>query len=116
LKCRLFENIGHVAPRDVKEIAVIKVSGLNSDKVDFSFDPEPEHPLDAENISSHEEAFAHMLKQLREDSETFGTGDLSDLAIAHRVVHGGDYEKEVEITKEAFHHLEKLESLAPLYG
>jgi acetate kinase len=115
LKCRLFENIGEGKSRDIREVAVIQVSGLNSDKVDFSFDPEPETPLETKNISTHEEAFAHLLKQLREDSKALNLDDLEKLVIAHRVVHGGENEKEVVINQETFHQLQKLESLAPLY-
>jgi acetate kinase len=109
LKCRLFKN-----DRNIRQLVSINVSGLNSDDVEFKYDPSPENRLDAANVSTHEEAFAHMVKQLRADASAFGLGDLSDFVIAHRVVHGGDFEKPVEINDGTYHYLHQLNTLAPL--
>uniref|UniRef100_A0A1Y1KA20 Probable acetate kinase n=1 Tax=Photinus pyralis TaxID=7054 RepID=A0A1Y1KA20_PHOPY len=41
----------------------------------------------------------------------------NDLAIAcHRIVHGGDYTESRTITRDTYHHLEKLSDLAPLHN
>jgi acetate kinase len=111
LKCRLFRP-GKSEP---EQIAVAKASGLNSGKVAFSFDPKPEKDIEAEeSTNSHEDAFVHVLNQLSNCENIPDLRKENEVVVAHRVVHGGDFEKEVEISEETYHVLEKLESLAPL--
>jgi acetokinase family protein len=114
LKCRLFQNAGQVERGGLKEIAVIKVTGLNSENVEFSFRPERKNELKPDNISSHEQAFSYILQQLNLNSHTSDIRKPADFAIAHRVVHGGAFEHPVVINKDTYHELENLESLAPL--
>ncbi|KAF2431717.1 acetate kinase, partial [Tothia fuscella] len=112
LKCRLFRS-GKSEP---EEIAVAKVSGLNSEKPEFAFKPKPEKEIDQNGVKSHEDAFAHVLSQLSNYADIPDLRKEEGVVVAHRVVHGGDYEKEVEITNGTYHVLEKLESLAPLHN
>lgn len=112
LKCKLFqiENDGQV----IQSIATIKVSDLNTDKVKISFQPEPKESIGSRDISSHEKAFAYIIEQLDHDDKTYQLEDISDLVVAHRIVHGGNFKHAVEINEKTYHQLEELESLAPL--
>jgi acetate kinase len=114
LKCRLFRNAGQAERGGLKEIAVIKVTGLNSEDVEFNFKPERKNESKPDNISSHEQAFSYILQQLKNDSHTGDVRKPEDFVIAHRVVHGGAFEHPVVINKDTYNELENLESLAPL--
>lgn len=64
-----------------------------------------------DDIKDHSSAFGHFLERLKKE------GNIEREAIVqvcHRVVHGGDYTEPVIISKESYHHLEKLTDLAPL--
>src|SRR5262245_41852823 len=59
----------------------------------------------------HPEAFAHLAKWMREE---FG-GQLSPIAVGHRVVHGGsDFTAPVVITDDVLNKLNQLVPLVPL--
>lgn len=63
------------------------------------------------NIQDHQSAFSYFLKFLQEATAF----DKSSIAhVCHRVVHGGRYPKPVLITKDSYHHIERLSDLAPL--
>jgi acetate kinase len=114
LKCRLFHNCKDFEIGSPKQIAVIKATGLSSDEVSFSFEPELKNAPRSNDISTHEEAFTYILEQLLSNLDLYHLKSPKDLLVAHRVVHGGDFEHEVEINEETYHELENLESLAPL--
>lgn len=63
-----------------------------------------------ERVESHEEAFSQMLEKLQES-------EISPVALAHRVVHGGDkFAEPVVITAEVENTIEDLIPLAPLHN
>ncbi len=63
-----------------------------------------------ERVESHEEAFSLMLEKLQES-------EISPVALAHRVVHGGDkFAEPVVITAEVEKTIEDLIPLAPLHN
>ena len=63
-----------------------------------------------ERVQSHEAAFSQMLEKLKEIA-------ISPVALAHRVVHGGDrFSKPTVIIKEVEKAIEELIPLAPLHN
>jgi len=63
-----------------------------------------------ERVQSHEAAFSQMLENLKESA-------ITPVALAHRVVHGGDkFSKPAVITKEVEKAIEELIPLAPLHN
>ena len=63
-----------------------------------------------ERVKSHEEAFSQMLEKLQES-------EISPVALAHRVVHGGDkFAEPVVINAEVEKTIEELIPLAPLHN
>ncbi|KAE8150138.1 putative acetate kinase [Aspergillus avenaceus] len=70
-----------------------------------------------ESLSTPQDAFKFLLQRCFSDSNLSEVASADDLAfICHRVVHGGDYKSSVVITEDTYHHLEKLEDLAPLHN
>lgn len=68
-----------------------------------------------ENLDTPPKAFKYLLERCLSDAEISEIANVDDLAcICHRVVHGGDYEESIEIDDSTYHHLEKIEDLAPL--
>jgi len=110
LKLQVYQN----STEQPKPIATIKVSGLNSDNVEYSFEPKIKHKPDAKDISTHESAFNYSLEQIETGLNIPNLQGKGTLVVAHRVVHGGDFQHEAEIDSSTLHELEKLESLAPL--
>lgn len=67
------------------------------------------------DVKSQEEAFEHFLDFLSSDSELKQADGGEDIAFAcHRIVHGGDYDKPVELGQESLEYLDELTDLAPL--
>ena len=63
-----------------------------------------------ERVESHETAFSQMLEKLKESK-------ITPVALAHRVVHGGDkFSKPAVITKAVEKAIEELIPLAPLHN
>lgn len=63
-----------------------------------------------ERVENHEAAFSQMLEKLNES-------EISPVALAHRVVHGGDkFSKPAVITKAVEKAIEELIPLAPLHN
>lgn len=76
-------------------------SGSKNDKID---------------VSSHDEAFEHILDLFEQDKDLEDFKGKDDIRYAcHRVVHGGDFGRDVLITEDTLHKLEAVEELAPLY-
>jgi acetate kinase len=70
-----------------------------------------------QKISSQNDAFTYMLKQLINDPDFHAITKKEDIAIAcHRVVHGGSYDRPKIIDRDTYHHLEALTDLAPLHN
>lgn len=67
------------------------------------------------DVKSQEEAFEHFLDRLSSDPELKQAGGGEDIAfVCHRIVHGGDYDKPVELGQESLEYLDELTDLAPL--
>ncbi|TFK75125.1 acetate kinase [Pluteus cervinus] len=59
-------------------------------------------------IRDHASALAHFLHNVKLDDEVVN--------VCHRVVHGGDYQQPIVITKDSYEHIEALSALAPLHN
>ena len=105
---------------DHDEPVVLKVSSsitaISSPPAKFEFKSveASRHDIkeEIEAITNHASAFAHFLRCL-ERVESIDKTQIS--YICHRVVHGGEYVEPVIISEEAYHHIESLSDLAPLY-
>ncbi|CAJ2513443.1 Uu.00g015620.m01.CDS01 [Anthostomella pinea] len=104
-----------------KQIAEAQLSGLTAPPAQLTYS---RHGAEAakgndvgEKVENQDDAFKVLLKTLTEDPELPEIGQKSDIAIAcHRIVHGGDYTTSKIITRDTYHHLEKLTDLAPLHN
>ncbi|EEH04132.1 acetate kinase [Histoplasma capsulatum G186AR] len=68
-------------------------------------------------ISSPQEAFKYLLHHFLNDPDLQEVASKDDFAyICHRVVHGGDFEKEAVLTAGAYNYLQALKELAPLHN
>jgi acetate kinase len=104
-----------------KEMASAQISGLSAPprKLTYSRFGQSVHKdkeMGGENASLGN-AFNLLIETLIADEELREISSREDIAIAcHRVVHGGDYETAQLITKNTYHHIEKLSDLAPLHN
>jgi acetate kinase len=101
-----------------RAIADAQVSGITAPPATFKYQrgefKQKEQPQ--ENLGTPQDAFKYILQRCFSDPELSEVASDNDLAyICHRVVHGGDYCKEIEINDDTLHRLEALEDLAPLY-
>jgi acetate kinase len=105
--------------RPPKAIADAQVTGITSSPQTFKYkrgSRETKEQID-ESINSPQDAFKFLLERCFSDSELSEAASTEDIAyVCHRVVHGGDYNDAVEINDETYHHLIKIENLAPLYA
>jgi acetate kinase len=117
LKISLFRR-DPSSPSAVSLVLTSSLSSLSSPPATFSFAFADPHKA-AQNVKSekvegvddHAAAFAHFLERLEKDASV----RKDEIAHAcHRVVHGGDYAEPVVISKDTYHHIEKLTDLAPL--
>ncbi|EEH36762.2 hypothetical protein PAAG_07180 [Paracoccidioides lutzii Pb01] len=70
-----------------------------------------------DEISTPQEAFRYLLDHFLKHSELEEVTGKDDFAyLCHRVVHGGDFEKEAVITEGSYRYLQALKELAPLYN
>ncbi|KAL5615483.1 hypothetical protein BROUX41_005528 [Berkeleyomyces rouxiae] len=101
-----------------KLIGEFQVSGLTAPPSSTSFVRDgKKQDLKSPDISSQDEAFAFILKQLTDSKEVPEINSESDISIAmHRIVHGGDYAAPEIIRKSTFHRLQELTDLAPLHN
>jgi acetate kinase len=71
----------------------------------------------ADKIDSQDDAFTLLLDTLINDSELSHISKKDDIAIVvHRIVHGGDFTKQVVISDGTYEALEQLNDLAPLHN
>jgi acetate kinase len=102
----------------VNLILTSSLDGISSPPATFSFsfsDPSKSDKTikkeKVEDVKDHASAFPHFLERLEKDGG-IKQDDIKN--VCHRVVHGGDYEKPVIVSQEAYHHIEALTDLAPL--
>ncbi|KAK5987637.1 putative acetate kinase [Cladobotryum mycophilum] len=103
------------------QIAECQVSGLTAPPAQLKYSRTGETVINHKDVdasvNSQNDAFALILQTLTDDSRLGEIKSKGDIAIAcHRVVHGGDYSESKVITKDTYHHLEKLSDLAPLHN
>ncbi|KAH9481510.1 putative acetate kinase [Psilocybe cubensis] len=109
----------HSSSEAVTLILTSSISSISAPPAKFSFQPiessDDQRCKDeiVNSITDHASAFSHFLEVLRSKASIHGK---QIMYICHRVVHGGDYTEPVEITQEAYHHIEKLSDLAPLHN
>lgn len=73
--------------------------------------------LQQQDISDQDAAFSLLLDELVNDSELTQIARRESIThICHRVVHGGDYNKQQAITKETLVKIQELSGLAPLHN
>ena len=113
VKCSLFR----ADDGEAKRLALAEVSGLNGDpSFKYKRGDKTNNPKIDSNLTSHDEAFKLILQQMLNDNDLKEVNAREDIDhVTHRVVHGGDYQHEVLITEDTFHHIAALEDLAPLY-
>jgi acetate kinase len=92
------------------------IAAISSPPAQFSFKSTESSRYDTkeevEAVTDHASAFSHFLECL-DRVESIDKTQIS--YICHRVVHGGEYAEPVIISDEAYHHIENLSDLAPLY-
>jgi hypothetical protein len=101
------------------KLATVQIAGLTAPPATFTYTRGSEQnteDIDKE-INNPHDAFKYLLQRCFNEPKLQEVASKHDFAyVCHRVVHGGDYDRGVVITKETYHHLEALEDLAPLYG
>ena len=115
LKITLFRQSSNGA--DIPErIAAANITGLTSPPAQLKYTRAGSQPVNDEaQVSNHEEAFEHILDRFEKDQELKDFKGKDDIRYAcHRVVHGGDFGRDVLITQDTLHKLEAVEELAPL--
>jgi acetate kinase len=106
--------------RQALPIAAAQVTGLNDPPAKLTYSHGSRRTTSEldRSIVTPNDAFRYILDLLFNESGLRGLQELSLQEslrfVCHRVVHGGDYDKEVLITEESYHHVENLEDLAPL--
>ncbi len=103
------------------QIAEAQVSGLTAPPASLKYQRGDETIIDNHNVSSkvagQREAFSLILETLIGDHDLPDIKSKDDIGIVcHRIVHGGDYSKPQLISDGTYHHLEKLNDLAPLHN
>lgn len=113
VKTKLFQH----SEGKVASIAAAQITGLNElpAKLSYTHGKRKKTSELDKSIATPNDAFKYILDLLVDDSELQELSNRDDLGFAcHRVVHGGDYNREVLITEETYHHVENFEDLAPL--
>ena len=116
VKISVFKTAGD--KEDPKQLAEAQVAGLSAPPAKLTYSTKSQNVKDREikeKVGTQDEAFKYLLDQLFDDESLEEVKDAKDIStVCHRVVHGGDYEDAQVITKETYHHIEKLTDLAPL--
>lgn len=102
-----------------RAIADAEVSGITAppQKLKYRTSTSQKKEELRESLNTPPAAFKFLLQRCLSDPELSEVASVEDLAyICHRVVHGGDYPDAIEINDESYHHLKKIEDLAPLYA
>lgn len=111
------------ADRSPRELAEAEVSGLSSPPASLKYTSHGKRKADKERIDekesvdSQQTAFQYILKTLLDDEDLEELASKDHISVAaHRVVHGGDYDRSQVIDKETMQCLEGLTDLAPLHN
>jgi acetate kinase len=69
------------------------------------------------DATNQESAFQHFLNHMSSDSLLSGLKSSNDIdLVCHRIVHGGDFDKAMVLSKETIQEIEALTELAPLFA
>lgn len=104
-----------------ESLAEVQISGLTSPPPQLKYTRgsqtiSKDEKID-KDISSQNDAFQFILEHLTNDKDLKEISKNEDITlIAHRVVHGGDYDSAQLITNDTLHHLQDLTDLAPLHN
>ena len=103
-------------PSKPQRVASAQLSGFTAPPAQLKYSrPGAEPHKDEVHITSHDEAFQHILDLFEQDPALNNFKANEDIAYAcHRVVHGGNFGEDVLITPDTLHRLEAVEELAPL--
>ncbi|AEO54262.1 acetate and butyrate kinase-like protein [Thermothelomyces thermophilus ATCC 42464] len=104
-----------------KQIAEAQVGGLTAPPATLKYELGGETVIDhrevSEEVKGQRDAFSLILDTLVKDHGLPRIKSKDDIGIiCHRIVHGGDYTKPQLISESTYHHLEKLNDLAPLHN
>lgn len=107
--------------RPPRHIAECQVNGLTAPPAQLKYCRTGQTSAEKRSLDdttmTQNDAFALILKTLIGDIHLQKVRSKESIAIAcHRVVHGGDYDEAKIITRDTYHHLEKLSDLAPLHN
>jgi acetate kinase len=118
LKISLYALAGTHGDSDSPVVLKItsSITAISAPPAKFSFKATDSSKHDiieqVEAITDHASAFAHFLRCL---GRVEGIDKAQISYVCHRVVHGGEYSDPVIVSEEAYHHIENLSDLAPLY-
>lgn len=118
LKITIFKTDDGKKSGEVVQLATAEMAGLSDSTKKFTYKRtgKEERKQDLRDIQSHRIAFQYIWKYFQTVDDLHEVTSKDDIThVCHRVVHGGDYKEAVVINQEAFHHIEALEDLAPLY-
>lgn len=98
------------------------ISGLTSPPAVFSYThvSSPDSPSnikkqELKDITSQDAALQHFLEHMAADGALKELESGSDIdLVCHRIVHGGDFDKAMVLSKETIREIEDLTELAPL--
>lgn len=100
-------------------LATAQVAGLTAPPQVFKYsrgDEEYKREVKDESVDNPHAAFEYLVQYFIHDPKLGDIASKDDFAyLCHRVVHGGNYEREAVITHDTYDYLEALQSLAPLY-
>lgn len=102
-----------------QQLAETQITGLTAPPAQLSHSRSGHqvHKNKDVEVSSQDDAFKTILQVLTDDDGLKEISSKDDVAVvSHRIVHGGDYDEAKIITKDTYHHLEKLSDLAPLHN
>lgn len=103
------------------QIAEAQVSGLTAPPATLKYLRGEKVVIDNrevdEKVKGQQDAFNLVLETLMKDDDFPEIKTKDDIGIVcHRIVHGADYTKPQLISEDTYHHLEKLNDLAPLHN
>jgi acetate kinase len=104
-----------------QQLAELQVSGLTAPPPKLTYSRDGKSIIKSKEvegeISSQDDAFSLLLDTLVNDHELSHIKSKDDIAIvSHRIVHGGDFTKQVIISQDTYSHIEELNDLAPLHN
>ncbi|KAK4131947.1 acetate kinase [Trichocladium antarcticum] len=103
------------------QIAEAQVSGLTAPPTALKYVRSDDVVIEdrevGDQVDGPQDAFGLLLETFIDDQDLPEIKDRADIGIVcHRIVHGGDYARPQLVSDATYHHLEKLNDLAPLHN